>query len=339
MYKRGQVTIFIVIGIIILFVSALSIYLYKSSSTNSFSANQEQTIQIESIKTNLQQVLEQCLEQRAAEGIFLASIQGGIIYPEKTTEILITDNANIQYAAINDKILISTENIEQQISKYISETGLQCDFSSFLKEGVQITEPKIESTKTTIQNKKIILNSQISFQAKIGTSTMDINSIQTELPLALGNILEQAKNIIQKQQQNPSQYHSTQTKENYFITYFPYDQITSIYSISDRESLYNGAPLTFMFAIQHDNANHPPKLDHIPDFTIQKNSKFQYQLVATDPDIEPLTFYSKSNKISITSDGLIDWTPTASDIILVKFGVKDTKNQYDEQEVRIVIQE
>ncbi len=338
MQKRGQVTIFIVIGIVILFVSALSIYLYKSSSTKNFSANQEQTIQLESIKTNLQQVLEQCLEQRAAEGIYLVSIQGGIIYPDKPEEMLITDNANIQYASINDKILLSKENIEQQISKYITQTDLHCDFSSFLKEGVQITEPKIESTKTTINNKKIILTTQLTFEAKIASSTIQITTLQTQLPLALGNLIEQAKNIIQKQQQNFSQYQPTQTKENYFITYFPYDEITSIYSISDKESLYNNAPLTFMFALRFDNTNYPPTLAHIPDFTLQPNSKLEYQLSATDPDSEPLTFYSTSNKIPITSEGIIAWTPTTPDIIITTFGVKDSHGLTDEQQVRILVQ-
>lgn len=339
MLKRGQVTIFLAIGIILLFVTALSIYLYTTFTKKSITGNQEQTIQIESIKNNLKLVLEQCLEGRAVEATYLASIQGGIIYLDEPTEVLITNNANIKYATHNDKILLKTEDIEQQISKYITQTGLQCDFTSFIKEGVIIEEPTIEKIDTTILNKKITISSKIIIKASLGSSAIEINNLQVELPLALGDLLKQAQTIIQKQQQNSAVYQPTQTNLNYFITYFPYDEITSIYSISDTNSLYNNAPLTFMFAIQQDHTNYPPKLDHIPDFSIQKNSNLQYQLTATDPDKEPLVFYSKSNKISVTNDGLIDWTPTTKDIILVTFGVRDTKNKFDEQEVRIVVQE
>src|SRR3989338_4190797 len=85
--KRGQITIFILVGVIILFAIAAVLYITKTSATEQFTAESEPVIAtVPQEFQPLNSYTEKCLEDTAVQGLRILGQQGGYIYPELVGE-------------------------------------------------------------------------------------------------------------------------------------------------------------------------------------------------------------------------------------------------------------
>jgi len=81
--RKGQVTIFIIIGIIILFAFAGILYLTRTTTSEQVKGQEEVLIatvpqEFQSIQT----YTENCINEIATQGLIILGQQGGYIYPE-----------------------------------------------------------------------------------------------------------------------------------------------------------------------------------------------------------------------------------------------------------------
>ncbi|MDO8528818.1 MAG: hypothetical protein Q7S06_02920 [Nanoarchaeota archaeon] len=141
MKKRGQVTIFIIIAIVIIalvvlfftFKDKLGIFTPESNPVYLFTKG--------------------CVEETGKDAILYVTSNGGYVSPPElsTTE-------GIPYYFYNNRSYTPTkEMVEQRISSYIEQTLSYCTdgFSNFT--GLNITEGEIK-TRTTINEGEIVLN-------------------------------------------------------------------------------------------------------------------------------------------------------------------------------------
>jgi hypothetical protein len=197
--KRGQVTLFIILGIalilaitlIIVFREELTIFLPE---------------QIVPTKTaSIQRFIETCSEQVAQEALLLLGAQGGYIYLPPSIE-------NNPLAHFNTGLKVPLWHYQQQnriptiqlmqshLSRYMNENLKTClnDLEDFQNQ-YDIIEKSPVQTETTITNKLVSfsITYPIDIINKEGTKITEINKFQTDSPIKLKHAYEVAKAIME----------------------------------------------------------------------------------------------------------------------------------------------
>ncbi|MBC8494594.1 hypothetical protein H8D36_00390 [archaeon] len=131
--KRGQITLFALLGIVLIIVVAL-IFLIMNQSRTSPGLDAQQTGASFFVKS--------CVSNLLTEGNLIISNQGGYIYPpQPTTELFIY---NIPY--FDDGVVLAA-TIEENLASYIDENMDSCiqssDFEGLNLEGLSVTTSSV----------------------------------------------------------------------------------------------------------------------------------------------------------------------------------------------------
>ncbi len=172
MPKKGQITIFVILGIIILTIALSSLYLInKSSETirkNEFTETSQLPIQLQKEKEKV----EACISEIMEEGIILFGKNGGYIY-SKPEKIINYNGADVAYLET-----ITKPKAEEELSKYaIKELG-QCNNDSEVKNAIIKIEPE-----------RILIEAEMPSTLSIGDESAEIKRFNAETGIKLGNIL------------------------------------------------------------------------------------------------------------------------------------------------------
>src|SRR3989344_1267442 len=122
--KRGQITLFIILGVIILVLVLVVSYVFTSSSERSVSEFSEQTRISESSLTSLKQVLQSCFVDSLNRGLDLLSSQGGVIYLDqggKFSQTLDPLPVSFNYYLVSFGLVRSSRNLSPyyfEVPKY-----------------------------------------------------------------------------------------------------------------------------------------------------------------------------------------------------------------------------
>ena len=174
MEKRGQVTIFIIIGILIVLAGVL-IYLFYPQ-IQSFTSGSEQTPS---------SVLESCLEEDVKNSIELISSQGGSANPE---HYMLYNNEKIQYLCYTNEYYIPcimqkpmlNNHVKTQIKEDISSVVNDCLDSMeevFDKKGYNVNLKKGDYNVELLPN-KIEINFDSSISLTKGDETLKAESFK-----------------------------------------------------------------------------------------------------------------------------------------------------------------
>jgi len=333
MLKRGQVTIFLMVGILILFIFAGLFYIVSVLEQKGLLAETEELPETLALKTRVSSFVESCLRETAIPGIYLLGIQGGVIYPADPTKVLITESSIINYGYLNGVDQLSVEAMEEELDLYIEENLDFCldDFYPFTEQGLLITSKELNS-ESKINGEQVVL--RLDYEVKIvkGEDELTLNSFSGTVPLQVGNVVEEAKSLVENREQVSS------VQSAYFRTAFPFSRDTIIYSLSDENSVIDGAPFTFMFAVKDDGINSPPELEYIPNLVVRKGTNFVYQLRADDSENDILTYSVEPVLFTIGEKGWINETMLQAGTFMVRITVADIHGLSDEQEVRIIVE-
>jgi len=172
MQKRGQITIFVIIGIVI--IAAVSLLLYLSSKANEaklgteFSDTTQLPIEIQQQKENI----ESCLEDKIKEAARIIGNSGGYILNKPTKTI----NYNEEEIAYIDSI--SKENIQNEIQESIKENFGQCKDNS-----------DVDNVEIEILEEKIKVNAEMPINLESGDSSVKVSFFTAEHNVKLGSML------------------------------------------------------------------------------------------------------------------------------------------------------
>src|SRR3989344_458970 len=110
MLKRGQITIFLVIGIVILLLAALFFYIFGQIKEAPLEVEAKEAQKIPGVRGTLQSYVENCIQETLDPAIYLLAIQGGVIYPEDDGKILLTD-----YELITSDVTIKDASVQAEV--------------------------------------------------------------------------------------------------------------------------------------------------------------------------------------------------------------------------------
>jgi len=194
MKKKGQVTIFIIIAIIIVGAVAAFFALRDSLNTGGIPAS------IEPIHTNI----ISCLEDTSEEGLVYLSLHGGYYEVPKETSILYFTE-DIPYYYLNSKKYVpSIETVEEELEKYVSENLDKClDLDIFREQGFNITE-RIPSISTAINEENIIIKMVYPLLIEKGRTKTQLKDFKIELDSNLKILLDASKEVVNSYSEKPS---------------------------------------------------------------------------------------------------------------------------------------
>ncbi len=229
--KRGQISVFIIIGIIILLVFGLAFYI-KSR----ISRTEEIGPIVEKVPTQLYPIklfIEQCIDKTATDAITLIGESGGYTdisefgithtadpTTSQAVEFSPESSMNIAYwwylKSSNDcsgncefssempdlksemkkgsERPVMDSSIESQIDRYVNNNLNEClnDFRDFEEQGFSVRELGKITTTTTIRNDDVLVSVNYPMEITKGKTKSKVSNFFTTIPVNLKNIYELA---------------------------------------------------------------------------------------------------------------------------------------------------
>ncbi|HLD00119.1 MAG TPA: hypothetical protein VJC39_00065 [Candidatus Nanoarchaeia archaeon] len=257
MKKSGQITIFIILGVIIL-ISAIAFLALKSSLLSQWSevepkAVQEAALSGESIKS----YVDSCIISTAKDAIFENGLSGGyFILPEQSTTDLFD---NVPYYFKDGTDLSPTDEIlAQEIASYVDTMLDLCldGFEVFEEQGYKVTASNPIS-EAVFSPEKIIIKTAYPITASLGAATQQMSDFRVELSTTefYQNILA-AREIVTSQEQGElclSCFSDLAAENELFVNILPTFDNIYVIDITDNNYLITGQNYRLRFAIQYDD--------------------------------------------------------------------------------------
>lgn len=195
--KKGQVAVFIIAGILIVFFAALIFGIRNFVVIDEIEAQQGVA---PLLGDSVQSYVESCVRDTAKEALLFVGDQGGYYnLPELSDPFF---NAPY-YMRGESKSLIAKEELEKQLSTYVDEELFFClrNFVPFRNAGMEI-EPGEVSTSTRIVKDKVFFEVTFPVQIRQGSLSKEVSFFTASTDSRLGDIYDLTAAFIG--QENPS---------------------------------------------------------------------------------------------------------------------------------------
>ena len=206
MQKRGQVTIFIILGIVVLFLILLITVFKDTLLETKFGTQTDDDListQVESIRDHV----ENCIEEQAGFVIEKLGDQGGDLEPgfskywqgDEVSYLCYVDN----YTACYNRQPFLIGSMEDEITNYVQEHLRDCvDFSPWISRGYEVQDGDyVIETKIGDDNIIVIANYPIIITR--GDSVLEENRFSKNFNVPLGKLARVAKIIVDKEMSTP----------------------------------------------------------------------------------------------------------------------------------------
>jgi len=237
MDKRGQVTIFIIIGVIIIG-AVISLFAFKDNLKFKFLNPESEKIQV---------FVESCIEDVGKEVIYEIGQKGGQYIAPNFSAI----KQIPYYRSEEENYMPSKKQIEEEISFYVSEKLFFCT-----KNFVDFPNMKIEqgeiNVKTIIESDKVVLDVTYPLSIIQEKNTILIQDFENiEIPVRFGIVYDSIEKIISEQLSHEniclSCIFNIALENDLYIEIMEYDEENIIFIIKDENSKIDNKVFEFVF--------------------------------------------------------------------------------------------
>lgn len=255
MLKRGQITVFIILGIIVFAITLLTFATYSKYSVKKISASESGVLDAINLAGPFKNYVESCLEKTTQEAIFETGLKGGYFQlPEKsTTEFL----DNLPYYTYGKEDLIPSINtLEQEMQNYTNYFLYRClKFDSFKQEGYNISYAAPQ-TKIIIKPQKIRVALEMPIEIEKGAFLIQISKFVAEIPdNQLYANFQSVINVLNESQEGMFCLSCTAVegkKNNLTFVLQPLSNNTHLIRVVDNDYLFDSEPYTLNFVVNYD---------------------------------------------------------------------------------------
>jgi hypothetical protein len=241
--KLGQVSIFIILLVIIVAGIAM-VFVFKNNSTL-LKATGSNTDSSEI--TAINNMVEDCVKQRAIDGIRIVGLQGG--YVNLPQNYLATNITNIAYGYYIGKNTLATKStMEKEISYYVEESIPSCIESEFNNFNITKQKPVV-TTKINPDFVSVLVTMPISASKENNAFTLS-KTHNNVISVRLGKMIDVANKIINQEIEEPNYIPlSYLDGVDYNVLVMPSDN-DLVYAIVDvsNNSKNEIVPYSFLFA-------------------------------------------------------------------------------------------
>ncbi len=262
--KKGQLTVLMIVGIVLLFTFAGVFYL--TQVTVKETATAERDVVLEDVPQQfkpIQTYTHNCLSQIARNGLLLLGEQGGYLYPDLVGDFseenptnsdgLVLSSAKVPYwhyqSSLNEEGIVRLSSlqpslkgddelsVESQLSRFVEEKidGCLDNYAVFENQGfsVKVADEKAVSVGITDNTVNFLLNRDV--EANLGGSENSFEQFFVKIPLQLKKYYELADGI-------------TRSQVNYTFLERQGLDLIQVYSEVDDDKLPPTSGATFEFA-------------------------------------------------------------------------------------------
>jgi hypothetical protein len=319
MKKKGQVTVFIIVGIVLLLIVGLIFFQKGQDTTKSVFINKD----LVSIpySSSVQNFVQSCFEQVTELGVIRTGHQGGYWESPLDYSILFFDDTLPYYYADETSMVISEENAEHELENYIKERLPECvqDFSIYEDEGYEIIASSID-VNVNFGN-QILVELQYPLTIQKGITVLELNDFVHILDVNMRKFFDVAHKIVEKHQETDGYICLTcidewASEEDVIITVFPiydtgpFENDILWFTLWDKNNKeIRNRNFTFEFVLESI-----PRIDEeelemedIVSFDILSGVFFEYQIETNKDDV---IFYDDTDLFDIDDKGLIQFIPS-----------------------------
>ncbi|MBN1386715.1 hypothetical protein JW968_07155 [Candidatus Woesearchaeota archaeon] len=327
--KRGQVTVFIVLGIVILMIVSLVIYMtaLRHKGEIEMTVEQARVTDFEQIRM----LTQKCVEDVAETQFFSMGLKGGYYtLPPLHFKSIYSD---IPYFYFEGYVgLVNKTDLERELSEAIEEAFPYClqGFRNYKMMGYSFNEPNV-TADVEVGIKNIIFKIRYPLEIKKGDAVKSYEEFEYVQQARMLNIIDAAKEIVLEVIKDP-RYTPTSTilemsaKHDLQIDTLSYGTIVT-YVVQDKSLLSDGGvPYMFLFSTKTSPMNNPPTLP-IEDMEAKVNETFYYEIESFDADYDSFEFFSDNPALPVGRySGFINFTPTVTGVYDVNLSVVDELN-------------
>lgn len=242
MQKRGQITIFIILAIVIV-VSIAGFFLLRGG----ISVGSELPPEAESVKISV----DDCLESATKEIIYYVGQGGGdFLSPE-----LVTESGFTYYYKDENNYMPTKEFIEDEIALFSSLNMLVClnNFSEF--RDIRIDKGELDAKARISENRVMV---EVTYPLRIlkGESSTEIEDFDTVVEVPLGMFYDSAYKLFKENENYDSICLSClldEAEENdFYIDMIDEGESAKIFIFSDKKTKLNNEIFEFIFANEYN---------------------------------------------------------------------------------------
>lgn len=242
--KRGQVTLFIILAVVIVTAVLVGYLTYKDYQIK---RQEKINLEIAAIKISV----ESCLETATIEALDFIGIHGGF-YNIKENFLSYFDTYLPFYYSKGKKTMPSKEKIAEELSLYISENAFYCIQKQASKENFYVSFDS-NITKVIISEKVTVKTSKANL--KKGDINIILKEISIAIPFRLNDIYDKTDLFIDKEVSDPGYLHLSYLielfDEDFMINVLSWGEGSKVITIQDNSestiSIFK-KPYIFIFA-------------------------------------------------------------------------------------------
>ena len=248
--KRAQVSLFVVIGVILLIIASFS-YILSIDNTK-VSKNTVGNYNADPIKL----LVESCISNRIEQGVFLNSYSGGYY------DIYRYDGANITAPYLfynNNSYMPSLSTVEKGIASYINDTIGSCLDSSLALNYTNISiDKRSMDFKVTITEHGIDASAAIPIIIRSSGREIQLKDFSVSTPIPYKKVYDSASSILSMMKDDPtvipvSQIQEFALEKGFFFNMANLDNGTLLNNL-EFDKFYDGRKLVFAYAVKYDQA-------------------------------------------------------------------------------------
>ena len=235
--KRGQLTIFVIIAILIVGMILLFFIIREGILQNPLAVESKEVYNF----------VQNCIEQEGIEIIYDIGRNGGYSFPSEFSTGLGTPF----YYHDGKNYMPSEEQVENEISLYLDKILFFCtkNFVDFIDLNIDQREVK---TKTEIRDEEVILNVNYPISISKGNNTALLKDFQVKIPVRLGIVYDSVAKIIQDQIDEESICLSClldiSLENDLYVDMMDYNKEITIFIFRDENSKINDETFVWAFA-------------------------------------------------------------------------------------------
>ncbi len=203
MNKRGQVTLFAIIGIILIILILLFLFVRNKVYIGPAS--------VENLEAQFPQIrehIEDCITEVAEPRIRQIAAQGGYIEtPQDTFNFYRNNQVSILCYNIEDKPycrsrILRLQDMEKELSEFIKrDLQTQClNIQAFDKTGIDLTQGPLEIT-TSIDQDSVLIEANTKITIRRGEAVAEESGFSALIQLPLGRLFESSRDIVNSEVQ------------------------------------------------------------------------------------------------------------------------------------------
>lgn len=246
--KRGQITLFVILGIIVLAVIGLGIYFKESLlEQRELAEVAERAVVAPEVQQIYNHVFD-CVDRIARDGLVVVGLQGGYFEPPEDSIELPEEGIAIAIGFDKgENKLPSLETIRSEMAAYVDSYLPTCvDLELF--EGYSFEED-LPTTQVDVLDDRVVFVVNYPIKVEKNGNVFNLNTpYKFPYPVRLQRVYEISQKIVQKEIENP-----TSIDINYLldlgveIDVLPFDDESVVYLLTDEESELDDLPYIFMF--------------------------------------------------------------------------------------------